>query len=216
VVFHKNNSLPLLIDIIPAPTLVIFGGGLDSQPIVKIAKTLGWYVCLIDSRTAYARAAYFKDADIIFKNDYAEHENNMQIPNADAIVVMHHNILLDAQALTLIQHNANLKGAKYIGLLGPQHRTAKVMSEAQLNSNDLPTPLANPIGLDLGGDLPESIALSILSQAHAAIETSSGNALGYYTSNVTDNFSINNAQSSSQETADSIDNSTQQAIHRAS
>jgi len=184
VLSKADSSLEPLVAIKPAPSLVIFGGGLDAQPLVKIACTLGWFICLVDSRTAYARSAYFKDADLVINQDYDELEQNLPLPKADAIVIMHHNVSLDARALQLVKRQATLATASYLGLLGPQHRTEKVLEQAQLLSSDFPRKLANPIGFDLGGELPESIALAVLSQAHAAIEQASGKSLGYFTSNI--------------------------------
>jgi xanthine/CO dehydrogenase XdhC/CoxF family maturation factor len=182
------NSPEPLIAIKPAPALVIFGGGLDAQPLVKLAQTLGWYICLIDSRTAYARAAYFKHADLVINQDYTSLGQSLLLPKADAVVIMHHNVSLDALALQLVKSQTNLAAASYLGLLGPQHRTEQVLEQAQLSSCDLPKPLANPIGFDLGGELPESIALAILSQAHATIEGASGKSLGHYSTNLTSNI----------------------------
>lgn len=178
--FQFDETLPHLITIKAAPSLIVFGGGVDAQPLIAIAKTLGWHVCLVDSRTSYARAAYFKQADTIINQDYATLSENLQLPRADAIVIMHHNINLDAQALQLCKNHQQLTKATYLGLLGPQHRTTRVLSKAKLSTNELTMPLASPIGLDLGGDLPESIALSILAQAHACLEKSTGQSLGYY------------------------------------
>jgi len=178
--FQFDNTITHLIDIKAAPSLVIFGGGIDAQPLVSLAKTLGWYVCLIDSRTSYARPAYFKQADLIINQDYIRLSENLQLPKADAIVIMHHNIDLDAQALQLSKHHSQLSKSSYLGLLGPQHRTTRVLSKANIATHELTMPLANPIGLDLGGDLPESIALAILAQAHACIEQRNGQSLGYY------------------------------------
>ena len=182
------RSLEPLIAIKPAPALVIFGGGLDAQPLVKMANTLGWFICLVDSRTAYARAAYFKEADVVINQDYTELEQSLMLPKADAVVIMHHNVSLDARALQLINSQVNLAEASYLGLLGPQHRTEQVLEQAGMNTGDLPNKLrnklANPIGFDLGGELPESIALAILSQAHAAVEHASGQSLGYFQSQI--------------------------------
>jgi len=178
--FTFDKTIPHFIEIKSAPSLVIFGGGIDAQPLVSLAKTLGWYVCLVDSRTSYARVAYFKQADTIINQNYAKLEQDLQLPKADAIVIMHHNIDLDAQALILTKNHPHLHKANYLGLLGPQHRTTRVLTKASMSTVELAMPLANPIGLDLGGDLPESIALAILSQAHASIEKASGQSLGYY------------------------------------
>jgi len=182
--YHNDKTLAHLIEIKSAPSLVIFGGGIDAKPIVSIAKTLGWHVCLIDSRTSYARASYFKEADLIINQDYSNLGKNLLINKADAIVIMHHNIDLDAQALQLSKSHNHLSKASYLGLLGPQHRTARVLTKAKLSISELAIPLANPIGLDLGGELPESIALAILSQAHACIENADGQSLGYYQNSI--------------------------------
>ena len=199
VLLKSVNSLEPLIAIKPAPALIIFGGGIDAQPLVKMAKILGWFICLVDSRTAYARAAYFKDVDVVINQDYASLETNLLLPKADAVVIMHHNVLLDAHALQLVNSQANLAVASYLGILGPQHRTEQVLEKAQLNTANFPNKLrnnlANPIGFDLGGDLPESIALAILSQAHATIEESSGISLGHFHSQLSTNNSNNNISS---------------------
>ncbi|PKG85098.1 xanthine dehydrogenase [Colwellia sp. 75C3] len=184
VLSKDDSSLAPLVAIKPAPALVIFGGGIDTQPLVKMAHTLGWFICLVDSRTAYARPAYFKEADLVINQDYDELEQSLLLPKADAIVIMHHNVSLDTRALQLVKKQAALATTSYLGLLGPQHRTEKVLAQAQILSTDLPCKLANPIGFDLGGELPESIALAVLSQAHAAIEQASGKSLGYFTSNI--------------------------------
>ena len=198
VVFEYNHSLDHLIAIRPAPALVIFGGGIDALPLVKMAKNLGWYICLIDSRTAYARAAYFKEADIVINKDYAKLEQSLLLPQADAVVIMHHNVTLDARALQLVKNQTALASASYLGLLGPQHRTEKVLKQAQLTTSELPNKLsnnlANPIGFDLGGELPESIALAILSQAHAVIEQASGKPLGFYHSQLKTNNIVHNIE----------------------
>jgi len=189
------DSLEPLISIKPAPAIVIFGGGIDAQPLVKMAHALGWYICLVDSRAAYARTAYFKNADLVINQSYNEIEQSLLLPKADAVIIMHHNISLDARALQLVKSQASLARANYLGLLGPQHRTEQVLAQAQLSTADLPNKLtnklANPIGFDLGGELPESIALAILSQAHAAIEGASGKSLGHFTSNITENITDN-------------------------
>lgn len=151
------------------PSIAIFGGGTDALPLVNMAHSLGWHISLFDSRVNYARPAYFKNADIIIKQDYPTLSKCQYLNNADAIIIMNHNLTLDAKALLLSEQT----NALYVGMLGPQHRTERVFSEAGITRAELNNPLCNPIGLDLGGELPESIALSILSQAHATIEQSS-------------------------------------------
>jgi xanthine/CO dehydrogenase XdhC/CoxF family maturation factor len=84
----------------------------------------------------------------------------------DAIIIMTHNVQLDAEALNAAQKST----ATYVGMLGPTHRTERVLAVHKLALSTLKVPLANPIGLKLGGELPESIALSIIAEIHAHFE----------------------------------------------
>ncbi len=165
----------------PALKLAIFGGGIDAMPVAQIASNLGWHVSIADPRTGYARKTQFADAKQIIKTDFANTSEHTWLSNIDAIVIMTHNVKLDAQALLLAQSSS----ASYVGMLGPAHRTERVLKEAgisasgsanknQQTTSGLTKRLANPIGLKLGGELPESIALSILSEIHAFIESADG------------------------------------------
>jgi len=165
----------------PALKLAIFGGGIDAMPVAQIASKLGWHVSIADPRTGYARKTQFADAMQIIKTDFANASEHTWLSDIDAIVIMTHNVKLDAQALLLAQNSSAL----YVGMLGPAHRTERVFKEAGISVNEpdnkhqqttssLTKRLANPIGLKLGGELPESIALSILSEIHAFIESADG------------------------------------------
>lgn len=150
----------------PAPLLAVFGGGVDAKPVVAIAAELGWQVLLVDPRVGYAKAEYFSQAQQIIRQPLDELSSASWLRQLDLTLILTHNIKLDAQALKLVQNSS----AKYIGLLGPVHRTDRVLDFAQLSREELTKPLANPVGLRLGGELPESIALSMLAEAHAAFE----------------------------------------------
>lgn len=165
----------------PSLKLAIFGGGIDAMPVAQIASNLGWHVSIADPRTGYARKTQFADAKQIIKTDFANASEHSWLSDIDAIVIMTHNVKLDAQALLLAQSSS----ASYVGMLGPAHRTERVLKEAgisasgsankhQQTTSGLTKRLANPIGLKLGGELPESIALSILSEIHAFIESADG------------------------------------------
>ncbi len=147
----------------PNPHIAIFGGGIDAQPLVNLASELGWKISLADPRSAYARERFFSNADNIAKLPIAELINEPWLSKIDIAIVMHHNVKLDAQALKLLK-NTNVQ---YIGLLGPDHRTVRVFDELDFTQQQFDKTLANPVGLNLGGDMPETIALSILSEAQA-------------------------------------------------
>lgn len=154
----------------PAPLIAVFGAGVDAKPVVSIAAELGWQVLLIDPRMGYAKAEYFTKASQIIRQPLDELYKATWLEQIDVALILTHNIKLDAAALKLVQSSS----AQYVGLLGPTHRTDRVLDIAKLTRNDLTKPLANPVGLRLGGELPESIALSMLSEAHAALEHADG------------------------------------------
>lgn len=174
---HFNDKLQCFTSHLSAkPTVVIFGGGIDTLPLISLAKTMAWQVTLIDTRSNYARPSVFKSADAIINKPYQSLTNHPALLDCDAIIIMHHNIEHDAQAILLAQHSR----ASYLGLLGPTHRTERVFEQQCLHGVTLRCPLTNPIGLDLGGDLPETIALSIVSQIQAHLANASARSLSNF------------------------------------
>lgn len=160
-----SNSNLVVHKVTPVPQLVIFGGGVDALPVCNLAATMGWQVIVIDSRVTHARASQFANATNIVKQEFSELTQEHWLTEADAIVIMTHNIELDAQALAVSQGS----NAKFIGLLGPKHRTEKVLKAAELTRQSLAKPLSNPIGINIGGELPEAIALSILAEVQGVL-----------------------------------------------
>jgi xanthine/CO dehydrogenase XdhC/CoxF family maturation factor len=157
----------------PAPHLAVFGGGVDARPVVAIAAQLGWQVTLVDPRTSYARSGHFDSGVNVVREAIESLEHSKWLQHIDMAIIMTHNIKLDAASLALVQHSS----AKYVGMLGPVHRTDRVLDLIPVSRENLVKPLANPIGLRLGGELPESIALSMLSEAHAFIEQQDGQSI---------------------------------------
>lgn len=160
----------------PPPRIVVLGGGVDAQPVINIASQLGWLSLVNDSRARYARASDFAHATCVSDLSADAYHQSSWISDAEAIVLMHHQVGMDAKALSYIASNP-LPNLKYLALLGPGHRCQRVLDEAGITLNDLPVTLQAPAGLSVGGDLPESIALSILAQAHATLFGGDGGPL---------------------------------------
>ncbi|WP_088329091.1 XdhC family protein [Lacimicrobium sp. SS2-24] len=169
---EMDGNTALVQRIRPAPTLAVFGGGQDAIPVVAMARQLGWHTLLLDPRPANARDGFFDGATVI-RDAFSELTGAAWLQHIDGAVVMTHNMSLDAQALTLLKSAP----VRYLGLLGPQHRTQKVLRQAGLLASDFSAPLASPVGLRLGGELPESIALAILAEMHAALEGADGQSI---------------------------------------
>ncbi|MFY0728970.1 XdhC family protein [Pseudomonas sp. NFX15] len=153
----------------PPPRLVIFGAGHDAQPLVRMAKLLNWHVTVIDSRSHFARPERFPLADAVI---FASLDNPFELhPLVDgaAVSVMTHSYRQDRHWLGQLLHAA----PAYLGQLGPKERTERLLAEIGPGSSAL----HYPIGLDLGGDAPESVALSILAEMTAVMNQRLGGML---------------------------------------
>ncbi len=158
---HRRWSLNLQR---PPVNLWVIGGGLDAESVVTIADMLGWRVTLADHRTSYARISHFPAAQCIVRSKPGEFTD---VIDADAAIVMSHNLQMDADWLLLLQDCKNLK---YVGLLGPQDRKAQVLEMAALNPiSEFSMSVRGPMGIDIGGELPESIALSAIAECHQVL-----------------------------------------------
>lgn len=167
-VFEKEGATWWLSNPVePDPHLLVVGGGIDARPVVTIAKQLGWQVSVWDPRPANARREFFMDADYLLRDPVDTLPEYVKDKQISAAVMMSHSVTLDAAALAQL----NGVGLSYMALLGPLSRKRQVMAEAGLGAegHGLKQPLSGPAGLDIGGELPESIALSILAECHARL-----------------------------------------------
>ncbi len=162
--------------IYPPPHLLIVGGGADAVPVYTFAKQLGWSVTVWDTRAANAKRQYFKNADAILRITPSELKEYCITHKVDAAILMAHSVELDASTL------AQFKDVpfKYIGLLGPKHRRKQVLEHANTHVSQIKSPVFGPVGLNLGGDSPESIALSLISEIHAVLCDKDAQSLSHW------------------------------------
>jgi xanthine/CO dehydrogenase XdhC/CoxF family maturation factor len=151
----------------PPPALVIFGAGDDAKPLVRLAKELGWHVTIADPRAAFATAERFPAADALFVAPPESLVRRIE-PGADVMaVVMTHHYVHDVPIL----RDLLARPLGYLGLLGPRKRAEKILSDLEASglavSEERRASLHAPVGLDLGADSPEQVALSILAEIHA-------------------------------------------------
>jgi len=166
-----GTSLDVLVEPLrPARRLVIFGGGHDAQPLVRMARLQGLHVIVVDSRAHFARASRFADAHVVLHQDLATAEHLMPLLEDAAVVIMTHSLQQDACWLALALRSS----ACYIGQLGPRERTERLLAGVE---RPLPTQLHYPVGLDLGGDTPEAVALSVLAEITAVLHQRQGGKL---------------------------------------
>ncbi|RYG26117.1 XdhC/CoxI family protein [bacterium] len=156
-VTRLSGDEPLLSERLqPPPALVIFGAGHDAVPLVRIAKEVGWHVTVVDGRSAYAREERLPQADRVLISPPA---NPIPIEGGASVVVMTHSFANDVAILAWLLQSP----ASYIGVLGPIHRTRRILEEQGLDGSRLYA----PIGLDLGAEGPDEIALAIVAEIQA-------------------------------------------------
>jgi len=165
IIDHRADGAWLVTPVNPPPHLLVVGAGIDARPLVNIGAELGWLITLVDPRPSNARAAYFPGANRIMIQLDENLSQYIHTERVNAAVIMSHNLDIDADGLRSCQGT----GLEYVALLGPRHRYQQVLERAGLVEQQLTCPVSAPAGLDIGGQLPESIALSILAECHAVL-----------------------------------------------
>ena len=157
----------------PPLRLLIFGAGDDAVPLVTQAKLLGWEVLVFDGRAHYARRDRFPNANDVIVRTAGSDDVVPQIDTWTAAVLMSHSY---SQDLEMLRQLAGRK-LRYLGLLGPRKRAVQMLSEARLEGAIIDSALHTPMGLDIGADGPEQVALSVVAEIQATLNGRSGGLL---------------------------------------
>ena len=145
--------------------LFVLGAGEDAKPLVEMAALLGWTVIVGDGRAQLAAAERFPRAHrVAVLRDAAE---SLGIEARDAVILMTHSYEQDRDLLASVLPIA----PRYLGLLGSRHRSSLLVAEAAAmlgrSVDACCDSIFAPVGMDLGGDGPEAIALAIVAEVQA-------------------------------------------------
>jgi xanthine/CO dehydrogenase XdhC/CoxF family maturation factor len=161
--------------IAPPIKALVFGAGADAIPLVEFAKNLGWRVCVIDHRQAFATRERFPFADEVLIT--RPEDLDLLIDENSVAVVMTHNYKYDQEILRFLLPSK----ASYIGALGPKRRTESLLAELSQTgekfTDEQLQKLHAPVGLDIGADTPETIALSIVAEIQSVLANRAGGFL---------------------------------------
>ncbi len=168
----------------PSTQLVIVGAGNDAQPLVEMAFLLGWNIVVVDGRPAYATTQRFPKASKISLTKPADILSAVNINGQTAVVLMTHNYNYDLAALEqLINTNC-----KYIGALGPKKKLQKMLNDLTekgiVINDEMMHSIHGPVGLDIGAETSEEIALSVLSEIKAVFSQREGSSLNERTTEI--------------------------------
>lgn len=154
-----------------AVRLLVCGGGTDAIPVVRLAAAVGWLVTVVDHRPSFATAERFPEAERVIRLDTSGTEralaSALQLDEFVAAVVMAHAAAHDRARLHEL---LGVEGVRYLGVLGPRRRTLELLEgTTAADAGELPPQVYAPVGLDLGAETPEEIALSIVSECAAVL-----------------------------------------------
>ncbi|GAB4127228.1 MAG: XdhC/CoxI family protein [Roseiflexaceae bacterium] len=149
----------------PPPTLLVVGAVHIAIPLVSYAKMLGFRTIVIDARGAFATEERFHHADQLI-HAWPDEVLPQFLTSNSFVVLLTHDPKLDDPALMV----ALPSSARYVGALGSPKTHAKRLE--RLRSEGMAdhhlARLHAPIGLKIGGNTPEEIALSIMAEIVAA------------------------------------------------
>jgi xanthine dehydrogenase accessory factor len=168
-----GTSEPLRVLAVPLalpPRLLLLGGGPDAQPLVDIAARMAWRITVYDHRPAYAQADRFPQAEQVLLGRPETLAEMVDLNGYDAAVVMSHHLPSDLGYLRALAATH----IPYVGLLGPVRRREKLLADLGDGSPGLAGRLRSPIGLNIGGRVPEAVALSIVAEIHARLHGAPG------------------------------------------
>jgi xanthine/CO dehydrogenase XdhC/CoxF family maturation factor len=167
--FFENINPPL--------NLLLFGAGYDAIPLTGFAKDLGWRATLIDHRAAWASAERFPRVDEIVVSRAENLDENLFGDEASVAVLMTHNYEADREILYRLLNSS----CRYIGALGPKKRTENLIAELRQSGKAFDESklerLYAPVGLDIGAETPEEIALAIIAEIRTVLSNREGGFL---------------------------------------
>jgi len=153
----------------PPPQLAIFGGGYDAVPLAALAKSVGARVIVVDDRPGHATRTRFPTADRLMMAQPQAAVEALALEGNSLAVVMNHNYRQDLAALEALLPTP----VPYLGVLGPRRRTERLLADLAVKGIAATQPqlarLYSPVGLDLGAETPEEVALAVVAEMKAVL-----------------------------------------------
>ncbi|MGI6020197.1 MAG: XdhC family protein [Lachnospiraceae bacterium] len=144
------------------PHLYLIGAGHVAQSVLPYAKKLGFYNIVIDTRDTSEYAEFLSDSDEIIKVDTFSQLETMDFAPRSFIIICTYSHATDGEATLAVMD----KNAAYIGMLGAKHKFLPIFDNLKKHgySEEVIKGIYAPIGLDIGGETPEEIGMSIMAE----------------------------------------------------
>jgi xanthine dehydrogenase accessory factor len=159
----QGGEVDVFIEIMATPPhLIVAGAGHIAVPLARIGKLLGFRVTVLDDRASYANRERFPEADELIVGAYRQMLQGMTIDNDTYIVLVTRGHVHDSACLDEVLD----RGAAYVGMIGSKRRVRTVLEhvgKTESSAGQLARVYA-PVGLDIGAQTPEEIALAVMAE----------------------------------------------------
>ena len=148
--------------VLPDPMLFVFGAGHIGQCVAEAARGVGFRIAVIDDRIKYANRERFPMAEALYSGPWEEILPQLPVSDSSFLVIATRGHNYDLQCL----RHAVGTPARYIGLLGSKRKSGLLLSTLEKEGVDQARleRVCAPIGLDIGSETPEEIAISIVAE----------------------------------------------------
>jgi xanthine/CO dehydrogenase XdhC/CoxF family maturation factor len=148
--------------------------GVTAVPMAKTAADLHWRVTIADHREVNPGAGHFPEGVIRVSSEPGHLADTVELADVSAALLMTHNFNADVGFLRSLA----LRPPAYVGLLGPTARRGKLIEELDDAQREaLKDRIRGPVGLNIGGESPASIALAAIAEIHTCLEGADASSL---------------------------------------
>lgn len=146
--------------LLPPPELLVIGAGDDARPLVRFAAEVGFRVSVVDRRPGLLARERFPEAARLVESAGEELADRVPLDSGSYAVVMTHNYADDQAYLRPLVKSA----VAYVGILGPRQRTERMLHELGSAGPIDEGRVYGPVGLDIGTDGAEQVALAVIAE----------------------------------------------------
>jgi xanthine/CO dehydrogenase XdhC/CoxF family maturation factor len=174
----ENVNLTAFIEYIPPViSVVVIGAGNDVFPLVDMAEILGWETRVVDGRASYASRDRFAKSCQVLVSKPENVLDQIPVDQYTVFLLMTHNYNYDLAILRALLR----KQLMYIGVLGPKKKLDRMLNDLKTEgiqpTEEQMSFVYGPVGLDIGAETAEEIALSIITEIKAVYSGKNGQSL---------------------------------------
>jgi xanthine dehydrogenase accessory factor len=148
--------------VIPQPRAYIFGGGHVSKSISKVATLAGFATVIVDDREAFANKERFPEAEETYAEEYESAFAKLEVTSSSYLIIVTRGHRDDMRVLRWAVGTP----ARYIAMIGSKRKTISVIHELENEGFDRAAfeKIFAPMGLEIGAESPEEIAVSVVAE----------------------------------------------------